>query len=158
MGALNFDAFLASVDPSLVEFVAALHRDLTEAGCKIEVKEAKSGYLVSYLYNKKALANYVFRKKGMMVRIYGNHIFTYGALLDTLPPEMVSAIQGAPECKRLLRPDDCNPKCAMGYDFILQGQRHQKCRNGAFFFLLCEAHKPYIEAFLKQELAARRSA
>lgn len=147
--------FIITVDSALTEFVTALHHKLTEDGCTIEVKEAKSGYVVSYLYNKKAIANYVFRKKGIIARIYGNHIDDYMELLDTLPDRMMKIIQDAQVCKRLINPDDCNPKCAMGYDFILHGQRHPKCRNNAFMFLLCEENNPFIKTFLMSELAAR---
>lgn len=158
MDKLGFDDFIGTVEPVLTDFITRLHRELLEGGCKVEVKEAKSGYVVSYLYNKKAIANYVFRKKGILVRIYANHVLEYEALLDTLPNEMAKAIEAAPVCKRLINPDDCNSKCAMGYDFILHGQRQQKCRNNAFMFLLCEENNPSIKAILKSELAARCKA
>lgn len=44
----------------MLNFVTELHQGFTDAGCKIEVKEAKSGYVASYLLNKKTVANYVF--------------------------------------------------------------------------------------------------
>lgn len=61
----TFDDFLASVDAENQKFVSELHNELTELGCKIEVKLAKSGYVVSYTLNKKTIFNYVFRKKGL---------------------------------------------------------------------------------------------
>lgn len=155
MGKLGFEDFIVAVDSASTEFVVGLHNHLMEGGCKIEVKEAKSGYMVSYLYNKKAIANYVFRKKGMFARIYGNHIVEYIDILDTLPNEMVKTIKGAPVCKRLINPNQCNQKCTMGYDFIMQGERYQKCRNNAFMFLLCEENNPFIGTFLKKELEVR---
>lgn len=155
MGKLGFEDFIVAVDSASTEFVVGLHNHLMEGGCKIEVKEAKSGYMVSYLYNKKAIANYVFRKKGMFARIYGNHIVEYVDILDTLPNGMVKTIKDAPVCKRLINPDQCNQKCTMGYDFIMQGERYQKCRNNAFMFLLCEENNPFIGAFLKNELEVR---
>lgn len=150
----SFEDFISTVDGDASEFITELHNELTASGCKIEVKEAKSGYVVSYLYNKKTLLNYVFRKKGIIARIYGNHVIDYMEFLDTLPDGMVKAIQDAPDCKRLLNPRDCNPKCAMGNDFILRGQRHQKCRYSAFMFLLCEENNPFIKSFIKSELEA----
>lgn len=155
MGKLGFEDFIVAVDSASTEFVVGLHNYLMEGGCKIEVKEAESGYMVSYLYNKKAIANYVFRKKGMFARIYGNHIVEYVEILDTLPNGMVKTIKDAPVCKRLINPDQCNQKCTMGYDFIMQGERYQKCRNNAFMFLLCEENNPFIGALLKNELEVR---
>ena len=63
---IEFEEFLASVSEQNQEFVKELHNQLMESGCKIEIKSAKSGYMVSYLYHKKTIANYVFRKKGML--------------------------------------------------------------------------------------------
>ncbi len=153
MAKLNFEDFISTVDSELSEFITELHNELILLGCKIEVKEAKSGFVVSYLYNKKTLMNYVFRKKGIIARIYGNHVADYMELLDTLPSELIKGIESASVCKRLINPNDCNSKCSMGYDFILQGKRHQKCRSNAFMFLLNEENNPYIKEFLKKELA-----
>lgn len=131
-----------------------LHNQLTELGCKIDIKPAKSGFVVSYSLNKKTISNYVFRKKGLMVRIYASHIIQYLEILDTLPDSMVHTIQEAPVCKRLVDPAACNQRCPMGYDFILRGERLQKCRNNAFLFLLSEESRPYIKALLLNEANA----
>lgn len=151
---LGFEEFAVAVDNDCVDFVTGLHRGFTDAGCKIEVKEAKSGYVASYLLNKKTVANYVFRKKGLVIRIYANHITDYMGFLDTLPGDMIAAIKKVPDCKRLLDPTACNSKCAMGYVFLLDGERFQKCRSNAFMFLVCEQSKPFIKDFLQHELAA----
>lgn len=151
---LGFDDFMASVSSTNKEFVTGMHEAFTARGCKIEVKEAKSGYLVSYLLNKKTVANYVFRKAGLMIRIYANHIKEYMEFLETIPDSMVKTIEDASVCKRLINPNDCNPKCAMGYDFIMRGQRHQKCRNNAFMFLVCEENNDFIKSFVGNELNA----
>lgn len=62
----TFQDFLTSVDEENQEYVSELHDTLTKLGCKIDVKAAKSGYVVSYIQNKKTIANYVFRKKGLV--------------------------------------------------------------------------------------------
>lgn len=152
--ALGFEDFIQTVDTDSQAFVKELHQVLSDCGCKIEVKEAKSGYVVSYTWHKKTIANYVFRKKGLLVRLYANHLGEYMAFLDTLPPDMVKAIGDAPICKRLVKPDACNAKCPMGYEFLLQGQHHQKCRFNAFLFLVCTENNPAIRAFFTHELKA----
>lgn len=146
--------FLTSVDAGNQEFVRDLHDELTELGCKIDVKLAKSGYMVSYSLNKKTVANYVFRKKGLIIRIYAGHIAQYMEALDVLPDGMVRAIREAPICKRMVSPDACNSKCSMGYDFILRGERQQKCRYSAFMFLLDEESKPHVKSLLLHEVRA----
>lgn len=150
----TFQDFLASVDGENQPFVSSLHDDLTQLGCKAEVKLAKSGYVVSYILNKKTIANYVFRKSGLIARIYAGHIAQYMEILDALPDGMVRTIQEAPICKRLVNPAACNQKCSMGYDFILKGERLQKCRNGAFMFLLTGESRPHVRPLLLSEAKA----
>lgn len=152
----TFHDFLASVDAENQGFVNELHAALTERGCKIDVKQAKSGYVVSYILHKKTIANYVFRKKGLAARIYAAHIPEYMEILDAFPDTMTETVQAAPICKRLVDPSACNPKCAMGYDFILKGQRMQKCRNSAFMFFLNEESRPFVKSLLLHETDASK--
>lgn len=152
----TFHDFLDSVDGENKNFVSGLHEELTELGCKIDVKLAKSGYVVSYLLNKKTIANYVFRKKGLIVRIYAGHIAEYMEILDTLPDEMLQAIREGSECKRLVDPSTCNQRCSMGYEFILKGEPLQRCRNNAFMFLLTEESRPFVRTLLLNEAQASR--
>lgn len=151
---LGFENFIATVDDGNKEFVTGLHQDFTAHNCKIGVKEAKSGYVVSYTFNKKTIANFVFRKTGLIIRIYANHIGEYMSFLETFPDTMAKTIEEASNCKRLMNPEDCNSKCAMGYSFMLRGQHLQKCRNNAFMFRLCEENNAYIKVFLENELNA----
>ena len=46
----TFDDFLSTVDGDNREFVRELHEELTKLGCKTEIKQAKSGYVVSCLH------------------------------------------------------------------------------------------------------------
>lgn len=153
-GKYTYDDFIASVDEENQAFVRELHDELMKLDCKIEVKPAKSGYVVSYSKNKKTAANYVFRKKGLIARIYASHIAQYPDVLKQLPEGMARDIQDAPVCKRLLDPAACNQRCPMGYDFMLKGRRQQKCRNSAFMFLVCEEYRPYIKMLLLNEVKA----
>ena len=107
----TFQDYLSSVDDENKNFVSELHEELTKLGCKIDVKLAKSGYVVTYSLNKKAVVNFVFRKKGLFARIYANHVLQYMDVLDTLPETMVQTIREAPVCKRLIDPATCNQRC-----------------------------------------------
>lgn len=62
--------------------------------------------------------------------------------------------QRVSDSKRLIHPDDCNPKCIMGYTFVLDGEQYQKCRYMAFQLTLNEENNPYIKQFLEKELRA----
>ena len=58
-----FDDFKQSLKPAEQAGVQTLHEALLNQGCQAEIKEAKSGYTVSYLKpDRKTLANFVCRK------------------------------------------------------------------------------------------------
>lgn len=155
---LGFEDFISTVDGESSAFVRELHGLFMEHGCKLEVKEAKSGYVVSYLLDKKAVMNYVFRKKGLLVRIYANNVGGYLDVLETLPRGMIDTLRAAPDCKRLTGSADCSSRCVMGCDIILDGERYQKCRYNAFLFVVCGENNPSIRTLLARELALRAQA
>jgi len=152
---LDFEQFLQSVDASCRAFAQDLHGYLYENGCKATFEEKKTGLLGSYKHakTKKSVINLLLKKRGLLVRIYGENIGGYPKFLDTLPAEMVQSIDGAGECKRLVQ-NTCSTKC-MGYDFTVGKKRFQKCRYGGFEFLVTDASGPYIRAFVENEMRER---
>lgn len=154
----NFDMFMETVDENFRDFVKQIDKYLTENDCTCDIKLQKSGYVVSYVLNssKRTLATFVSRKSGMKLRIYPEHLHQYQSFLDTLPEKVKKEIKKASACKRLINPDDCNPKCVMGYTFALDGEPYQKCRYMAFQPTLSEENNPYIKQFLEKELQAVR--
>lgn len=149
----DFEDFLQSVEENNRDFVSRLHEFLTENGCKCDIKEAKSGFAVSYLRDKKTLLNFVQRKTGTKARIYAAHAGDYPELLNALPPKMKADIVKAAPCKRLLDPTACNPRCSMGYTFAMDGEVYKKCRSTAFMFPLSDENNGYIKEFLEKELS-----
>lgn len=152
----KFNLFMETVDGPSRDFVSQINGFLTEKGCTCDIKNAKSGYVVSYLLSgsKRTLATFISRKSGMKLRIYPEHIREYQAFLDTLPDKAKKDIKKASICKRLVNPDDCNPKCVMGYSFHMDGEPYQKCRYMAFQITLSEENNPFIRQFLENELSA----
>lgn len=153
----EFELFLESVGDNNREFVVSLDEYLAHNDCKRTIKSAKSGYVVSYVAadTKRTLATFVFRKSGVKLRIYAEHAAQYEGFLDDLPQTMKKEIQKASVCKRLADPNACNPKCAMGFEFVLNGEPYQKCRYMAFMPTLSEENNPYIMQFLEKELSYR---
>lgn len=153
----NFDLFLQTVDPRFLGFVLEINDYLKNQNCKCDIKSAKSGFVVSYVLNdtKRTLATFVSRKTGMKLRIYPEHISQYQDFLATLPEKMKKEIRKASVCKRLINPDDCNPRCVMGYTFDFEGETLKKCRYMAFMPTLSEENNPYIMQFLEKELFCR---
>jgi len=154
---ITFEQFFEAVDANNKPFVQDLHKLLLDNGCKATYEEKKSGYLASYKYGKppKALLNFIFRKQGMLTRIYGERISGYPDFLNTLPEEMAKSIDSAGDCKRLVN-NTCSPKCT-GYDFIIGDEHYQKCRYNCFEFLMTSKSNPFIKSFIEHELTERRS-
>lgn len=149
----NYDEFL-EITGSSRSLVEDINGFLLDNNCKREIKTAKSGFTVSYLLQdtKKTLAVFVCRKTGIKIKIYPQRLNEYMNFLDELPANMKKEIAKASVCKRLLNPDDCNPKCVMGYDFIMDKVRYQKCRYSAFMLTITEESISYIKKFLQNEI------
>ncbi len=156
---IPFEDFLNDIPTEHIEFVEDLNKFLLENNCNCDIKEAKSGYVVSYIYKpaKKTIANYVFRKKGPMLRLYADNVAQNDQLINELPDDMKAIIAKSPVCKRLLNPDDCNSRCQKGYEFVLDGKIEQKCRFNCFFFLLSEQNNPYLKKLIETEIAYRQA-
>jgi len=152
-----FEDFLLDVYPVYQAFVEQTHVALLQSGYKTKIEMAKNGFLVSYFdaKTKRSIANFVFRKSGLVIRIYGERVNRYLDFMETLPDSMVKAIDKAPVCKRLVNPTACNARCPMGYDFVIKGKRHQKCRYSGFMFPVNDESVPFITAFLEREARER---
>ena len=155
---ITFEQFFETVDADNKPFIQGLHSYLLENGCKVTFEEKKSGFLASYKFGKppKALLNFVFRKSGMLARIYGERISSYPDFLNTLTAEMVKSIESAGDCGRLVK-NACSPKC-IGYDFTIGDTHFQKCRYSCFEFLITDEGKPLIKSFVEHELNERMAA
>jgi hypothetical protein len=155
---ISFEQFIEAVDTDNKPFVQDLHSYLMDNGCKATFEEKKSGYLASYKYGKpqRAVANLLFRKAGMLTRIYGERIGNYPDFLNTLPGVMVESIKDASICKKLVL-NECSPKCG-GYDFSIGSEHFQKCRYSCFEFIMTSESNPYIKSFVEHELTERMTA
>jgi hypothetical protein len=154
----TFNDFLDTVDERYKGLVVEINDYLTVNNCKCDIKSAKFGYTVSYILSdtKRTMATFVFRKVGIKMRIYAEHIALYQGFLDTLPKKIKEEIIKSSVCKRLINPDECNPKCVMGYSFMMDGEAFQKCRYMAFMPTLNEENFPFIKGFLEREINSRR--
>jgi len=155
---ITFEQFFEAVDADNKSFTYDLHNYLLDNGCKVAFEEKKSGFLASYKYGKppKAVINFVFRKQGMLTRIYGERISDYPDFLNTLPEEMVKSIESAGICNRLVN-NTCSPKCN-GYDFVIGNEHYQKCRYNCFEFLMTDESNPFIRSFIEHEMKVRMTA
>jgi len=153
---MEFNDFLAEVEPQYRGFAQSMHDYLLKNGNKLKMTSAKNGYVVSYQYGKKkrVLMNFVFRKSGLVARIYGDHVGQYLELLESLPESMKKAVNKAPVCKRFEDPPKCNSKC-VGYVFSFDGAQQQKCRYNCFLFEVNNESIPFIQTMIEKELECR---
>lgn len=153
----SFENFIASVSPDILGYVNDTHEYLLANGCACKVTAATNDLVASYSHvkSKKVIFNYVFRKKGLVIRIYGDHVAAYADRLDQLPDNMTAAIDKAPVCKRMIDPTKCNSRCGMGYAFDLKGKEHKKCRYNCFMFEVKEENYEAIRHMLEWELKER---
>lgn len=154
---IPFEQFLMAVPEERRADVATLHDQLSAKGYTYKIAEKASGYLVSYNHpaTKNVLLNYVFRKSGILMRLYADEIGSYVDALQELPAAMKEKIAGSPNCRRLLDPGACNSRCKMGYTFPLDDLLHQKCRVNAFLLLMTDESTPYLLDLVQREVAAR---
>lgn len=150
-----FLEFIETIEEPNKGFAQEVDQYLLGHNCQREAKTTKSGFAVSYIRKetKKRLATFVCRKTGVKLKVYPQNVNEYERFLDTLPAKMKKDIEKASICKRLINPEDCNPKCVKGYDFLMDGQQYQKCRHMAFMLTLNGENNPYIMAFLEKELS-----
>jgi len=152
---VSFEKFLEAVEAENRGFILDLDEFMVSNGCKATIEEKKNGFLASYKHVKlkRSIINVLFRKAGMLVRIYGENAHNYLEFMNGLPKEMVESISGSGDCGRLVN-NTCSTKCS-GYDVTIGGERYQKCRYNAFEFLVTEESKPFIKLFIENELRER---
>ena len=155
---LTYEQFLQAVEPGKQAYLQALHNHLLDNGCKATFEEKKTGLLGSYKHTKtkKSIINTLQKKQGLLIRIYGENIANYPDFFNTLPNEMVQAIDSAGDCKRMVS-NTCSPKC-IGYDVTIKGNRYQKCRYAAFEFLVTDESEQFIRQFVDNEVKERAAS
>jgi hypothetical protein len=153
----TYQQFFETVEPPDIEAVQQLHALMERHGCGLKIEAAKQGFVVSYLdpKTKKTVANLVFRKNGLHLRLYADHAAQYAELVAALPEKTLAQLDKAPNCKRLMDIAPCSPYCVMGADFELRGTRYQKCRFNAFLMPLAGENFQGLMAMTARELELR---
>lgn len=154
----SFKDFLSAVAPEYQAFVEKLNNKLMEQGCDLVIKEAKSGYTASYRLENKTVMNWVFRKSGVLARIYGDNARKYEDIIASLPADMQKKMTASRDCKRLIDSDACSDTCVKGFVYNLNGNTYKKCRNDGMFFLLTDESAEHIADLVCAEVAVRKSA
>ena len=158
---IPFRDFLIAAGASHETFINQLHAYLQENDCVWKIREAANGYVVAYIHKptKRTVANYVFRNKMPMLRVYADNVLSYEDNISKWPDSMKDAIRKGGNCSRLVDPTACNSRCLKGFDFILDGERQQKCRcHMSFTFFLNDEANPHLLEIMEHEIQARKLA
>ena len=126
----TIDDFIKAVEPAHQAFAKSTHEVLTTGGYKMKMESKASGLFVSYSHpkTKRSLLNFVFRKIGLLARLYPDNASTRFSM-DNLPASMEEELVKAPDCKM------CSEKCTKGNKFLLRGQAYDKCRYNNTIYL-----------------------
>ena len=153
----QFDDFLSAVSADYKDFVLKINEILQNCSYKTKIENKASGFFVSYSHpkTKRNLLNFLFRKNGLLVRLYADNFNKYSDFLDRLPEKMEKEIAKGVLCKRLINPNDCNPKCIMGYDFFIRDANYKKCRYSCFQFAVNSDSIPVLSEFIENERKER---
>ena len=111
---MKFTEYQDLLPSEILETVQSIHAELSKMGFAEDIKEAKSGPVLSYIKDKKVLLNYVYRKSGIKVRLYAAGIAAYEDCLAVLPDSMKAELKKATDCKKL-NGLTCTPTCPGGY-------------------------------------------
>ena len=154
----KFEDFLLNVEDAYKDFVDNINLILLKKNYISKIESKASGFFVSYSHpkTKRGIFNFLFRKKGLLVRIYGDNCNKYSDLLNSLPENIINQIEKAGICKRLINPESCNQKCPMGYDFYIGKKHHQKCRNSCFYFEADSKSIPFLFKIIENEMKERK--
>lgn len=154
----SFNEFLSTVAPEHQIFVEKLNQKLIQQGCDLVLKKAKNGYTVTYQLKKKSVMNWVFRKTGILARIYGDNACKDGDLIASLPTNMQKKMTMSRDCVRLIDPSACSPVCVQGFVYTLNGDTHKKCRNDGMHFQLTNESAEHIDRLVSKEVSMRKSS
>ena len=99
----------------------------------------------------RTLLNYVFRKTGLKIRVYAQHVGKYSLILSDFPLNMKRDIIKAGDCKKL-NGLNCTPTCSGGYFFEMDGVLYKKCKNMAFFHSMDTNNFTHIRKLIESEI------
>ncbi len=151
---MKFTEYQDLLPLEILETVQSIHAELSKMGFTEDIKEAKSGPVLSYMKGKKVLLNYVYRKSGIKVRLYATGIEAYEDCLAVLPDSMKAELKKATDCKKL-NGLTCTPTCPGGYIYTLDGELLKKCRSMAFLMTLNQKTAEYIQTLILHEANER---
>ena len=155
----QFDDFLSGVCEAHKKFVVSTNESLLGDSYKVKIESKASGMFISYSHpkTKRSVVNFLFRKTSLLVRLYADNFDKYIDFLNSLPEKMEKEIAKASVCKRLINPDECNPKCLKGYDFFIREKHYQKCRYNCFEFEVTGESIPILANFIESERKERKA-
>jgi len=157
----QLDDFLALVDDNDKDFILAIHEMLSQEGYKLKIQDTKTyGLHISYSQPKiklvKGIIAYVLIQNGkLMIRINADHYTKYLNILHRLPEHMLSQMDKADDCMKIIDPRKCWQGC-MGYNFQIGEKHYQKCLINCFLLRVDAESFPFLLELIRSELRERQ--
>ena len=151
---MTFNEYLKLMPIEIHNTIQDIHSELSDMGFIEEIKEAKSGPVLSYAKDKKVLLNYVYRESSIKVRLYATNISKYEKRLIKLPDKMKAELKKANDCKKL-NGLNCTPTCQGGYTYTLDGEVLKKCKSMAFLMNMNFESLEYVYDLIIHEAKER---
>ena len=133
----QLENFLELVDNDYRRFVLTINEMMVQESYKLKIQLTKSyGLHISYSQPKiktvKGIIAYFMIKNGkLMIRINADNYTKYLGVLNRLPGNMLSQMDNADNCLKMIDPQKCWQGC-WGYDFRIGESHYQKCLINCF--------------------------
>lgn len=152
--------FLSRLDNDAAAFYLDTHDLLTACyGLTPAIRETKQGMVCAYNHKKtfRTPVKYTATGGGLRMQIRAAHLADYTDFLNTLPPDMRTAMVKGINCSHTAERGGCGPwggsKCNGGFAFSFGEEAYRKCRYNNFNFTFTPDTAPYLRAMMEQECA-----
>ena len=156
----QLEDFLALVQSDNRDFVLIVNEMMMQQGYKLKIQLTKSyGLHVSYWQPKiksvtGIIVYFLMQDGNLKIRINANNYAKYLDVLNHLPENILTQIDKADDCMKVLDPQKCWQGC-IGYDFHVGETHYQKCLVNCFLLDVNSDSFPFLIELIECESRER---
>jgi len=156
----QLEDFLALVQNDNRDFVLTVNEMMVQKGYKLKIQLTKSyGLHVSYWQPKiksvtGIIVYFLVQSGKLKIRINADNYAKYLDVLNRLPKNILSQMDKADNCMKVLDPQKCWQGC-MGYDFNIGDKHYQKCLLNCFLLDVNSDSLPFLIELIESESRER---
>ena len=158
----QLEDFLTLVDSDYKGFVLTVNEMLVQKSYKLKIQLTKSyGLHVSYSQPeiktvKGIIVYFLIQNRKLMIRINADNHVKYKGVLNRLPKSILSQMDKANDCLKMIDPQKCWQGCG-GYDFRINEKQYQKCILNCFLLEVDSKSFPFLLELIESESKERRA-